>query len=115
LNFKTIRQWIAFIEAIPVLEYHRVEWQADEFAGRLLIPTADLSTALNECVHDAEREGILAQGHEEVLAFCSTAMHGDFGVSRQAMETRIGKSEFWPHPALPQHSAQENFRRPRSH
>lgn len=100
LQFSTVKQWIRFIEEIPVLQYYRIEWQADEFAGRFLIPTGNLSVALEEAVGDANREGILALGKEGVLDFCSRALHSDFGVSTQAMQTRIRKSEFWPHPSV---------------
>ena len=100
LSFTTVKQWIAFIGAIPAKEYYWIEWQADEFAGHFLMPTARLSLALDESVRDAEREGFFAQGQEEILDFCSRAMHDDFGVSRQAMQTRIRKSKLWPHPRL---------------
>jgi hypothetical protein len=66
-----------------------------------LIQTGKLSATLEEAILDAEREGFFTQGPEEVLDFCCRALHGYFGVSRQAMETRIRKSEFWPHPKVP--------------
>ena len=97
LNFGTVKQWIAFINAIPVVEYNWIEWQADEFAGRLLMPTKELTRTLDEAIADAEREGYFIQGKEEVLDFCCRALHGHFGVSRQAMQTRIRKSAVWPH------------------
>lgn len=99
-DFKTVKQWIAFINAIPVNEYNWIEWHADEFAGRLLIPTQELSNALNETVEDAKSEGFFSQGVEEVFEFCCRALHGHFGVSRQAMQTRLRKSTLWPHPKL---------------
>jgi hypothetical protein len=96
LHFKTVKQWIAFIDAIPVREYQWIEWQADEFAGHFLMPTAQLSGVLDETISDAEREGFFSQGTEEVLDFCCRAMHGHFDVSFAAMQTRIRKSKFWP-------------------
>lgn len=101
LNFTTVKQWIAFINGIPAGEYNWIEWQADEFAGHFLMPSKELSVALDEAVNDAEREGIFSQGSDEVLDFCCRAVHGDFGVSRQAMQTRIRKSKFWPHAKVP--------------
>lgn len=100
VNFKTVKQWIAFINAIPAAEYYWIEKHADEFAGRFLIPTKDLSVALDEAVNDAEREGIFSQGSEGIMDFCCRALHGDFAVSRQAMETRIRKSSIWPHSKM---------------
>jgi len=101
VNFKTVKQWIAFINALPAKEYYWIEKHADEFAGHFLIPSKELSAALDETVLDADREGIFSQGSEEVLSFCARGMHAAFGVSHQAMETRIRKSEFWPHPKAP--------------
>jgi len=97
VNFKTVKQWVAFINAIPAVEYYWIEKHADEFAGRFLIPTNILAGAVDEAVNDAEGEGIFSQGSDGVMDYCCRALHGDFGVSRQAMETRIRKSEFWPH------------------
>lgn len=101
LSFSTVKQWISFINDIPPVEYNWIEWQADEFAGQFLIPSDKLSVALDETVKDAELEGFFSQGPEEVLEFCCRAIHRDFGVSRQAMQTRIRKSKFWPHPKVP--------------
>jgi Zn-dependent peptidase ImmA (M78 family) len=35
-------------------EYGNFEWQANEFAGRLLVPFAELSKALNEALRKLE-------------------------------------------------------------
>jgi Zn-dependent peptidase ImmA (M78 family) len=102
LNFTTVKEWIRFINAIPILQYHWIERHADEFAGQILMPTHKLSAALDETMSDAEREGILGFGREEVLEFCCRAMHNDFDVSFQAMQTRIRKSQLWPHKKLPE-------------
>jgi len=92
LRFTTVKQWVAFMDAIPVSEYYWIEWQADEFAGHFLMPTDALAIALDEAVADAELEGFFNQGPEEVLDFCCRALRGHFGVSRQALQTRIRKS-----------------------
>jgi hypothetical protein len=101
LNFRTVKQWVAFINDIPAAEYSWIEWQADEFAGHFLIPTAVLAPVLDEAVNDAQREGFFEQGPQEVFDFCCRAIHDHFGVSRQAMQTRISKSKLWPHKDLP--------------
>lgn len=98
VNFTTVKQWIAFINDLPAEQYYWIEKHADEFAGRFLIPSRELAAVLDESVKDAETEGIFSQGSEGVMDFCCRALHAHFGVSRQAMETRIRKSEFWPHP-----------------
>jgi Zn-dependent peptidase ImmA (M78 family) len=100
LAFTTIKQWIAFINAIPILQYYWIERHADEFAGQLLMPTKELCVALDETVNDAERLGLFSLGLEEILEYCCRSMHNDFGVSFTAMQTRIRKSPCWPHPKV---------------
>lgn len=100
LKFGSIEDWITFIEGIPADEYSKIEWQADKFAGRFLIPTVNLETALNEVIGDAEKEGYFPLGQEAVLEFCARAIHQDFGVSWSAMQTRIRRSIFWPHQRI---------------
>jgi len=100
LNFTTVKQWISFITAIPASQYAWIECQADEFAGQFLMPTQELSVALDETINEAEKEGIFGLGKEEVLEFCCRAMRPDFRVSFQAMQTRIRKSKMWPHPKI---------------
>lgn len=96
-NFKTVKQWAAFISGIPIAQYHWIERHADEFAGQFLIPSKELSIALDETVSDAEREGFFEQGKEEVLSFCCRPLSISFAVSFAAMQTRIRRSRFWPH------------------
>jgi hypothetical protein len=100
VSFKSVDEWIAFIGALPASEYSWIESQANIFAGFFLIPSANLSVALDEAIKEAESEGYFNQGREEVLEFCSAAINVDFGVSRQSMQTRIRKSKFWPHPKV---------------
>jgi len=95
LGFTTVEQWRRFVDGIPLREYNWIEWQADEFAGRLLIPTERLGAALAGAVEDAKREGFFDQGKDEALSACARALHKDFGVSRSAMEIRIRKSGLW--------------------
>jgi len=97
LKFNTVRQWVAFIEDIPVSEYHWIEHHADEFAGRLLMPTSELSVVLDEAVEDALHEGFSELGQEAVLEHCCKFMRKHFRVSFQAIQTRVRKSGFWPH------------------
>ena len=96
LNFTTVKQWMNFVTDIPVKEYHWIEWQADEFAGQLLIPTFELEPTLKETIVDAASEGFFELGEESVMDFCCRSLQGHFNSSRQALQTRIRKSKFWP-------------------
>jgi hypothetical protein len=101
-NFKTIKQWAAFINEIPAAQYYWIESHADEFAGQFLIPSKELLITLNETVDDAEREGFFEQGKEHVLDFCCISLSKHFAVSFPAIQTRVRKSKFWPHPKVAQ-------------
>jgi len=100
-DFSSIEEWVDFVEKIPPAEYQKIEWQADEFAGQLLMPTAKLRAALDETVLDAEREGYFSLGKEATFDFCCRSMSPDFKVSPQAMQTRLRRSKIWPHSKAP--------------
>ncbi len=101
LHFGNVKQWLDFIDAIPYSEYQHIEWQADEFAGQLLMPINSIRKALDEAVDAAAKEGYLPLGEDAVLEFCCKAIHADFGVSRQATATRLKRADLWPHPKVP--------------
>lgn len=44
----------SFTPCIPAVEYGRVEWQAYEFAGRLLVPSDALQEAFPVAVQSAQ-------------------------------------------------------------
>lgn len=90
LQFTTVTQWIAFVDGIPINEYHWIERHADSFAGYLLMPTDRLRVALRETLEDANRDGFSEP--EDVINYCGKALHGHFDVSLDAMKTRLRKS-----------------------
>jgi Zn-dependent peptidase ImmA (M78 family) len=47
-SYATVDEWIATIRAIPEDEYNWIEQQANEFAGRLLVPVSELKTKVGE-------------------------------------------------------------------
>ena len=101
VGFNSVEEWINFSDQIPGDQYQWIEWQADEFAGQLLMPPGAVATALDETMSDAKREGYFPLGADALLDFCCKAMHQDFGVSRQAMQTRLRSGKFWPHRDVP--------------
>ncbi|HUR47840.1 MAG TPA: ImmA/IrrE family metallo-endopeptidase [Candidatus Saccharimonadales bacterium] len=50
LKHATAREWFDYISAIPEVEYGWVEWQAYEFAGRLLVPPEPLRKAFEAAI-----------------------------------------------------------------
>jgi len=100
VRFQRPEDWVDFFARVPADQYQRIEWQADEFAGQLLMPLKELTAALRETLQDAEREGYIPLGPDAVLEFCCRAMHRDFGVSQQAVSTRLHRDRLWPRPDL---------------
>jgi Zn-dependent peptidase ImmA (M78 family) len=100
VRFQRPEDWVDFFARVPADEYQRIEWQADEFAGQLLMPLKELTAALRETLRDAERERYIPLGPDAVLEFCCRAMHRDFGVSQQAISTRLHRDRLWPRPDL---------------
>jgi hypothetical protein len=97
VDFQSPEDWKDFFDKIPPEQYQKIEWQADEFAGQLLMPKTRVIQNLEETMEDAEREGVISLGADAVLDWCAKAMHRDFGVSRSAMSTRIRRAKLWPH------------------
>jgi hypothetical protein len=57
LQHATTAEWFDFISAIPDVEYGWVEWQAYEFAGRLLVPPEPLRDAFQTAIQTAQAAG----------------------------------------------------------
>ncbi|MFI5224572.1 MAG: ImmA/IrrE family metallo-endopeptidase, partial [Nitrospirales bacterium] len=57
LQHATAAEWFDYISAIPEVEYGWVEWQAYEFAGRLLVPPEPLREAFQTAIQSAQAAG----------------------------------------------------------
>lgn len=57
LRHATAAEWSDYISAIPEVEYGWVEWQAYEFAGRLLVPPEPLREAFQAAIQSAQAAG----------------------------------------------------------
>jgi len=57
LQHATAAEWFDYISAIPEVEYGWVEWQAYEFAGRLLVPPEPLREAFQAAIQSAQAAG----------------------------------------------------------
>ncbi|MBW1739178.1 MAG: hypothetical protein JRJ69_17015, partial [Deltaproteobacteria bacterium] len=52
--------WKGFMENIPDREYGFFEYQANEFAGRVLVPRERLVLELKNCLKKVQEVGLLA-------------------------------------------------------
>jgi hypothetical protein len=98
LQHSTSKEWFDYISAIPEVEYGWVEWQAYEFAGRLLVPPNALRENFQNAVRTAEAAGYAdwMGADEAALDYISTRISQAFGVSTEVIAKRIRIEKFWP-------------------
>ena len=91
--------WKDFILNVPENEYRNFEWQANEFAGRLLVPHPELEAEM-EKVSDILRESdlvtFLGKDPDAVLSRISAMLCKPFGVSTEVIERRVKREGLWP-------------------
>jgi Zn-dependent peptidase ImmA (M78 family) len=98
-DFASPYEWRNFIQNIPEKEYGNFEWQANEFAGRLLVPYVELRKALDETLSRLGNSNLreyLAKDPDAVLSGISPSICRHFGVSSGVIETRIRREGMWP-------------------
>lgn len=81
-------------------EYRSFEWQANEFAGRLLVPVKGLDSILSEACtmlkNDKKLMDYLTRDPDAVLSRISPQLCKPFGVSEEAIEKRVKREGLWP-------------------
>ncbi|MDI6687091.1 MAG: ImmA/IrrE family metallo-endopeptidase [Desulfobacterales bacterium] len=91
--------WKEFMLNISEREYNFFEYQANEFAGRVLVPRDRLLSELEICLNKIQKIGMLdylASDPGIVLSSISTALCKPFGISDQVIERRVEREEIWP-------------------
>ena len=98
LEFATLEDWFEFVEAIPEREWGFLEYQAREFAGRLLVDPQLLSKELEGCVKKALDQGLSTDllTTDQALEHISSKIAGRFGVSWNVIEKRLRIEDLWP-------------------
>lgn len=93
-------EWKSFIVEMSDIEYRSFEWQANEFAGRLLVPVEGLDSILSEACtmlkNDKKLTDYLARDPDAVLSRISPQLCKPFGVSEEAIEKRVKREGLWP-------------------
>lgn len=92
LNFNMRDEWIKIINQIPISELRMVEWQADEFAGLILVPRAVLKNEYEKAIKEAEV--IVKKSFEENPDFINNVaieylLTGKFNVSKYVIQIRL--------------------------
>ena len=98
LAHKTIKEWVKFIHLIPEMEYSFIEYQAYEFAGRLIVPPERLEKEFLKSIQKAKDANFFSwdKTGDTALGFIASPISRIFGVSSEVIEKRLTREGFWP-------------------
>ena len=98
LQHASAKEWFDYISAIPDVEYGWVEWQAYEFAGRLLVPPNPLREAFQQAIQTAQAAGYKdwLSADEAALDYIAGRIALKFGVSAEVISKRLRAEKLWP-------------------
>ena len=99
IGMSTTDEWKDSVLALVEKEYKGYEWQANEFAGRLLVPHNVLKKQINETFkaqNSAPLHKYLESDTDVALALISNSLSQTFGVSDEVIQRRIEREGLWP-------------------
>ena len=88
----TPEDYCDFVMNFPEAEYRSFEWQANEFAGSLLVPQDRFLEEIEHCKATLKERGVIHlwdENREQVLVSLSPPLGRVFGVSDEVIERRI--------------------------
>ncbi|MCE0483345.1 MAG: ImmA/IrrE family metallo-endopeptidase [Methylacidiphilales bacterium] len=91
----TADTWVSFISELPDDQYNYLEYHANEFAGRLLVPRDRLEASLDEALQLAKSRGI-KDWNETTLSYLATYISKSFNVSSEVISRRLRIEKLWP-------------------
>lgn len=96
-NLDSPRDWIEFRANIPEDDLGWFEWQAYEFAGRLLVPRNRLIQELNSCSDKVSAfRNVFPNGDDEQLIdYLAGAINQVFRVAEKTIVKRIRHEKIW--------------------
>ena len=96
LTFANIAEWKAVQESIPDREYSSLEFQANEFAGLVLVPPERLKEQFQIAKDRAAQGGVsLENASDSVERMISGHLARAFDVSRDVVTRRLRNDNFW--------------------
>lgn len=98
-QIESIERYVEFTRSLSDEEYSDFEWQANEFAGRLLVPRAQLIIELHKQVRvliDKGMQGLISSNSDLVRSRICIPISKVFDVSEDVIERRIEREEIWP-------------------
>jgi len=90
--FRNPEDWLTFFVSIPDKESSFLEFHANEFAGRLLVPYNELKIKVEEALKMIERENI-SSDNRFLPDYIAHFIHRDFEVSEEVILKRIQKEK----------------------
>jgi len=97
--FESAEEWKEILLSLPDTEYRFFEYQANEFAGRLLVPREALVNEIENALKLLELNSMLEYLKADpnaVLSRISTQLSRPFGVSIDVIERRVDREKLWP-------------------
>lgn len=90
-------EWIQFMRDMPEREYGFLEFHANEFAGRFLVPLPDLTTEFQKALKEVEGKGLQRQQLTDAhLDYLCKPLARRFEVSADVVEKRLLREKLWP-------------------
>lgn len=99
LPFNSLEDWKDFMTNVSEAEYNDFEWQANEFAGKFLVPYDFLATKVKEAIKIIKQKKLvehLRQEPDAVLSRVAPFLRKPFGVSEIVIKNRVQNEELWP-------------------
>lgn len=96
---QSVEEWSLFITEIPDEQYRYIEYQANEFAGRLLVPGNTLMEEVEKCldlIEDPQLIEFLKRSPDAVFPRISPKISKIFGVSDDVIQVRFAREEIGP-------------------
>jgi len=98
-HISNIEDYLSFERSLSDLEYKGFEWQANEFAGRLLVPRHHLIEQLHQQIQVLRDNNILhllRSIPDQIRSSMSTPIARFFEVSDDVIEIRLMREDIWP-------------------
>jgi Zn-dependent peptidase ImmA (M78 family) len=99
INISTSKDYYKFITNFPEKEYKSFEYQANQFAGRLLVPPKRLAEEVKKIYQTLEESNavhLLEDYQDYVLDRSTPRLCKPFGVSEDVIRRRILEENLWP-------------------
>ena len=97
--FESAEEWKEILLNLPDTDYRYFEYQANEFAGRLLVPREDLVQEIEKSVETLKCNNMLEYLKRDpyaVLSGITPKLARIFGVSSDVIERRVVREKLWP-------------------